>query len=69
MQIHGLIAFSICAHFSKARPTAFDLDPAAGLVLNMLDVRTTLAHNLGSQVESLDRLQIDWNALFRPFPL
>jgi hypothetical protein len=69
MQIHRLVAFSICADFSEARATAFDLDLATGLVLNVFDVRATLAYNLGSQVESWDRLEVNWNALFWPFSL
>jgi hypothetical protein len=69
MQVHGLVTFSVCADFSEARSTSFDLDLAAGLLLNMFDVRATLAYNLGSQVEPWDRLQVNWNALFWPFSL
>lgn len=48
MQIHGLVALSIRAMFSEAGAASFDLDFAAGLLLNMLHVRSTLTDNLGS---------------------
>jgi hypothetical protein len=69
MQIHGLVALSIRAMFSEARAASFDLDFATGLLLNMLHVCSALTDNLGSQVETLDRLKVDRNSLLGPFPL
>jgi hypothetical protein len=69
MQIHRLVALPIRAMFSEAGAASFDLDFAAGLLLNMLHVRSTLTDNLGSQVETLDRLKVDRNSLLGPFPL
>lgn len=69
MQIHGFVAFSVGRHLSEARPASFDLDFAAGLLLDVFDVRSALANNLGSKIETLDWLQVDGDTLLGPFPL
>jgi hypothetical protein len=69
MQVHGLIALSIGGHLPEAGTTSFDLDFAASLLLDMLDICSALANNLSSKIETLDRLQINGNTLLGPFPL
>jgi hypothetical protein len=55
--------------FSKAGASSLDLDFAPGLLLNMFHVCSTLANDLGSQVETLDWLKVNWNSFLGPFPL
>lgn len=69
MQEHGLVTFLPSARFDESRATALYLNTAAGLLLDMFDIRTTLAHNLGTQIESRNGLQVNWDALVGPFPL
>ena len=69
MQEHGLITFLPSARFDESRATALYLNTAAGLLLNMLDIRTALANNLSTQVESRNGLQVNWDALVGPFAL
>jgi len=69
MQKHILIALASGRSLHVARPTALDLDAAACLMLNMLDVSTAMAHNLGAKVETWHRLEADGNLLLGPFTL
>lgn len=69
MQIHGLITLSVSVVFHEPRPATFDLYFASSLVLDILDILTTLTDNLGTEVEAIDRLQVYWNAFFRPLAL
>ena len=69
MEIHRLIALSVCAMLHKARVAAFDLDTASSFLLDMLDVSTTVTNHLCPEVEARDWLEIDGYTLFRPFTL
>lgn len=69
MEIHRFIALSVCAVLHEARIAAFDLDTATSFLLDMLDVSTTVTYHLCPQVKARDWLEIDGNALFRPFAL
>ena len=69
MKIHRFIALFVCTMLHKARVAAFDLDTAASFLLNVLDVSTTVTHHLCSEIEARDWLEINGNALFRPFAL
>ena len=69
MEIHRFIALSVCAMLHKARVAAFDLDTAASFLLDMLYVSTTVTYYLCSEIEARDWLEINGNALFRPFAL
>jgi hypothetical protein len=69
MQIHILIALSASALFHESRATALDLDTASSLLLDVLDVRTTMANNLRTKVEARNGLEIDRDLLFGPFTL
>ena len=69
MEKHVLVALLVGCGFEIARATALDLYATSCLVLNVLDVGTTSAHNLRSQVETWKRFQVDWDLLLGPFPL
>lgn len=69
VEIHRFIALSVCAVLHKARVAAFDLDTAASLLLNMLDVSATMTYHLCPKVEARDWLKVNGNALFGPFAL
>lgn len=69
VQVHGLIALMTSGVLDKPRVPALDLNTAAGRRLNMLYILTTLADNLGTQVESRNGFKIDGNALIWPFAL
>ena len=69
MEIHRFIALSVRAVLHKARVAAFDLDTAASLLLDMLDVSATMTYHLCPKVEARDWLKVNGNALFGPFAL
>lgn len=69
MQEHRIVAFALRAVFDETGATALDLDTAAGLLLDVLHIRTTLTNDLGAQIKPGNRLKIDWDALVRPFAL
>lgn len=69
MQKHGVVAFLSGAGLNEARAAAFDLNLAAGLLLDMLYVGTALSDNLSTQVKPRNGLQINWDTLLRPFAL
>jgi len=45
------------------------LHAAARLLLDVLDIGAAVAYDLGAEIEARDRLEADWNLLFRPFTL
>ena len=53
---HVLIALLIRRRFEIARATTLDLYATSGLVLDVLDICTSGAHNLRSQVEARQRI-------------
>lgn len=53
---HILITFPVRRCFEVAGSAALDLHAAARLLLDVLDIGTTVSHNLGAQVESMDGL-------------
>ncbi len=69
MQIHWLFTLLAGTVFHETRTSSLDLDAASSLLLDMLDVRTTVAHNLSPQIEPWDRIKIDWNPFLGPFTL
>lgn len=69
MEEHILITFPVRRCFEVAGSAALDLHAAARLLLNVLDIGTTVSHNLGAQVESMDGLQGDGDLLLGPFAL
>lgn len=69
MQEHRLIALALGAVLDEARATAFDLNTTTGALLNVLHIGTALANDLGTQIESGDRFEVDGDAFFWPFTL
>ena len=69
MKIHILIALSTGAMLHKSGATPLDLDAASSLLLDVLDICTTVANNLSAEVEARERLKINRDLLLGPFPL
>lgn len=69
MQIHRFIAFGSSVVLHEARSTTLDLDTASSLLLDVFDIRTTLAYNLSTEVEANDRLEVHGDLLFGPLAL
>lgn len=69
VQIHGFITLTVGAGLPESRAATLDLHAASSLVLDVLDIGTALANNLRAQIETRNRLKVDGNALFWPFPL
>lgn len=69
MQIHLLIALVPSVVLHEARVAALDLYTASSLLLNVLDVGSTLTNDLGSEVEAWDGFEIYGNLFFGPFSL
>lgn len=69
VQEHGLVTFTLGAVLDETRATALDLDTTTCALLNVLHIGTALADDLGTQVESGDRFEVDGNAFLWPFAL
>ena len=69
MQIHWLVAFSSGAMFNEARSATFNLDLAASLLLDMLNISTTLPDYLSTKVKSGNWFEVDRKPFFGPFAL
>jgi hypothetical protein len=67
VQKHGLITFPAGAWFQETGATTLDLHLATSLLLNVLHICTSLSDNLGSEIESRDRFQINRNPFLGPF--
>jgi hypothetical protein len=69
MQEHGLIALAAGSNLHVTRPTALDLDATARLLLDVLDVGTTMPDHLSAQIEAWQGIQANGNFLLGPFAL
>lgn len=69
MQVHWLVALCACTVLHEAGAPTFDLDTTSGLLLDVLHIRSAMAHDLGSEVEARHWFHVDRYALFRPFAL
>ena len=69
MQEHWFVAFPPRARFNETRATALDLHTTASLLLDVLDIGTTLTNDLCAQIEARYRFKINRDALLRPFAL
>lgn len=69
VKIHWLVALSVGTVLREARVAALDLNPASSLLLDVFDISTSMTNYLRSQIESRDRLEVNWDALFGPFAL
>lgn len=69
MKVHLLITLLASTMFHEARPTTLDLDSASSLLLNVLDIRTSMTNNLSTKVKTRDRLEVNRDLLLGPFAL
>lgn len=69
MKVHGLIALLTALWLHKAGTAAFDLDLAAGFLLDILDIVATATDNLCSQVKAADGLKTYGNLFLGPLAL
>ena len=69
MQVHGFVAFGSGVVLHETRSTALDLNTASSLLLDVLDIRTTLTYHLSAEVETNDRLEVHGNLFLGPLTL
>jgi hypothetical protein len=69
VEIHRLVALLAALGLHETRAAALDLDFAAGLLLDELDVVATATDNLGAQVKAADRLKTYRYLLLGPLAL
>jgi hypothetical protein len=69
VKIHGLITFLARLWLHETRSTALDLDLAAGLLLDVLDVVATTTYDLRTKIEATDRFETNGELLLGPLPL
>ena len=69
MEVHGFIGLLTGLWFHEAGATALDLDLAARLLLDILDIVATTTNDLSTQIESTNRLETDRDLLLGPFAL
>lgn len=69
VQKHILIALAPSRSFHVPRAAAFDLDTAAGFLLDMLDIGSSMSYNLGAEIEARHRLNANRDFLLGPFAL
>jgi len=67
VKIHGFVGLLAGGMLHEARTAAFDLNTAAAFLLNMLDVGSSLAYNLGTEVEARNIFHVERDTLFGPF--
>ena len=58
MEVHGLIALLAAVWLHEARAATLDLNLAACLLLDVLDIVATATNNLSSQIKSVDRFKV-----------
>ena len=69
MQEQVLVSLTVSRLLEETRAAALDLDTAAGLVLDVLDVGAAMANHLGTKVEARNRLEVDGDLRLGPFTL
>lgn len=69
MEVHRLVALLASVMLDKAGATTLDLDAATSLLLDVFNIGTTVADNLGAEVETRNGLEVDGDLLFGPFTL
>lgn len=69
MEVHGFVTLLSAVWLHEAGTATFDLDLAACLLLNELDIVATATDNLCAQVKAANRLETYGNLLFRPLAL
>jgi hypothetical protein len=53
----------------ESRATSLDLYAATRFLLDMLNIRTSVANNLGSKIETWNWFEVNWDLLLWPFTL
>ena len=69
MEEHVLVTLTVGRLLEEPRATALDLNTAAGLVLDVLDVGAAMANHLGTKIEARNWLEVDGDLRLRPFTL
>lgn len=69
MEEHGVVALLAGRILDESGTTALDLDTTSCLLLDVLDIGSAMAYNLGSEIETRDWLKTNWEPLFGPFAL
>jgi hypothetical protein len=69
VEVHGLVTLLSAVWLHEARTATFDLDLAACLLLDELDVIASATDNLCAQVKATNRLKTYGDLLFRPLAL
>jgi len=69
MEVERFVAFLPSTVFHEAGATAFDLDSAAGFLLDVFDILPAVADDAGAEVEAGYGLETDDDFLFGPFTL
>ena len=69
MQIHGLVALHLGISLGEPRAAALNLDTATCFALYVLHIGSTMSNDLGTKVETRNRLQVNGNTFLWPFAL
>jgi hypothetical protein len=69
MQIHGFVTLLTSRMFHESGATSLDLNAASSLLLNVLDIRTSMANYLRTKVKAWKRLKVNGYLFFGPFTL
>ena len=69
VEIHGLVALLPRLRLDESGTAAFDLHLTACLLLNILNIVSSTADNLSSQIETTDGFKVDGYLLLGPFAL
>lgn len=69
MQKHILVTLAVGCLLEKAGAPPFDLDATSRLKLDVLDVGAAMTDDLGTEVESRNRVKIDGDLRLWPFAL
>jgi len=69
VQIHVLVTLATRAMLHESRATSLDLHAATRFLLDMLDIRTSVANNLSSKIETWNWFEVNWDLLLWPFAL
>ena len=69
MEEHVFFAFAVRGGLDEARASPLDLNTTTRFLLNMFDIGSSMPDDLGTQVESRDRFELDRDLGFGPFAL
>jgi hypothetical protein len=69
VKIHVLIAFTTSAMFHESGPTALNLNTTSRLLLNVLNISTSMTDYLSTKVKAGKWFKINRDLLLRPFAL